>query len=55
LLQENRSFHRHLESLHVPHEYQEYPGGHDRAYWDRHIQEAIEFRARAPPLKRPGQ
>jgi S-formylglutathione hydrolase FrmB len=43
LLDQNRAFHAHLESLHIPHEYQEFPGGHDWAYWDTHIQEAIAF------------
>jgi putative tributyrin esterase len=46
LLEENRAFHRHLESLHVPHEYQEFPGGHDWAYWDKHVQDAVAFHAR---------
>jgi putative tributyrin esterase len=46
LLAQNRAFHRHLESLHVPHEYQEFHGGHDWAYWDKHVQEAIAFHAR---------
>lgn len=46
LLEQNRAFHRHLGSLHVPHEYEEFPGGHDWAYWDRHVQEAIAFHTR---------
>ena len=52
LLAENRRFHKHLESLHVPHEYQEYPGVHNWAYWDEHIQEAIAFHARNLKLER---
>jgi putative tributyrin esterase len=52
LLEENRSFHRLLESLHIPHEYQEYPGGHNWAYWDMHVQEAVAFHARNLQLKR---
>jgi S-formylglutathione hydrolase FrmB len=51
LLDQNRAFHRHLESLHVAHEYQEFPGGHDWAYWDKHVQEAIKFHARNLHLK----
>jgi len=35
LIDQNRRFHAHLDSLHVPHEYQEYPGAHDWGYWDR--------------------
>lgn len=54
LLDQNRAFDRHLKSLHVPHEYREFPGGHDWAYWDLHIQEAIAFHARNLHLKRPG-
>jgi putative tributyrin esterase len=51
LLQQNRAFHRHLESLRVPHEYQEFPGRHEWAYWDKHVQEAIAFHARNLQLK----
>jgi putative tributyrin esterase len=51
LLEENRTFHRLLESLHIAHEYQEFPGGHNWAYWDRHVQEAIAFHARHLKLK----
>jgi len=51
LLAENRMFHEHLERLHIPHEYQEFPGGHDWGYWDQHVQEAIGFHARNLKLK----
>ena len=46
LIEDNRSFHKHLDSLHVPHEYQEFPGSHNWAYWDTHVQEAVAFHAR---------
>ena len=46
LIDQNRAFHKHLESLHIPHEYEEFPGDHDWAYWDMHVQEAIAFHAR---------
>lgn len=46
LLDQNRDFHRHLDELMIPHEYEEFPGGHDWAYWDAHVQEAVEFHAR---------
>jgi putative tributyrin esterase len=52
LLNQNRAFHGQLESLHIPHEYQEFPGGHDWAYWDEHIREAIAFHARNLQLRR---
>ncbi|HXT36747.1 MAG TPA: alpha/beta hydrolase family protein [Chloroflexota bacterium] len=47
LLEVNRHFHAHLEALHIPHLYREYPGGHAWDYWDRRIQEALAFHARA--------
>lgn len=43
LLKQNRDFHKHLESLHITHEYQEFPGGHDWNYWDTHVREAVAF------------
>ncbi len=46
LLQDNRDFHAHLVKLGIPHEYEEYPGGHEWAYWDLHVQEAIRFHLR---------
>jgi S-formylglutathione hydrolase FrmB len=47
LLDHNRRFSAHLKRLGIPHEYQEYPGGHSWDYWDEHIQEAIRFHLRA--------
>jgi S-formylglutathione hydrolase FrmB len=43
LIEHNRSFHAHLNSLNIAHEYEECPGEHDWAYWDTHVQEAIAF------------
>lgn len=43
LIEQNRAFHKHLDALHIPHEYQEFPGGHDWAYWDLHVPEAVSF------------
>lgn len=51
LLDQNRAFHAHLEKMNVPHEYQEFPGGHDWAYWDEHVREALAFHARNLGLK----
>ena len=51
LLDQNRKFHAHLDSLHIPHEYQEYPGSHDWAYWDTHVQQAIVFHVKNLGLK----
>jgi len=43
LLEHNREFHRHLEKLGVKHEYAEYPGEHNWAYWDEHVQQTLAF------------
>ena len=43
LLDDNRAYHQHLESLKIEHEYEEFPGAHTWDYWDLHIQEAIAF------------
>jgi S-formylglutathione hydrolase FrmB len=43
LLEQNRTFHAHLKGLNFPHEYAEYPGEHNWAYWDEHVREAIAF------------
>jgi len=43
LLGQNRAFHALLESRQIDHEYHEFPGGHDWAYWDCHVREAIAF------------
>jgi S-formylglutathione hydrolase FrmB len=53
LVEDNRSFHRALTELNVPHTYREFPGAHDWDYWDRHVQEALAFHAEALGLKPP--
>ena len=52
LLDGNRRFHAHLDALGIPHEYQEFPGGHTWDYWDRHVQEALAFHARVLGISR---
>jgi S-formylglutathione hydrolase FrmB len=47
LIEDNRSFHKHLNDLKIPHEYEEFPGEHNWDFWDTHIQEAIRFHAKA--------
>jgi S-formylglutathione hydrolase FrmB len=47
LLEENRAFHRYLEKLGIPHEYEEFPGAHTWDYWDQRVQEALTFHQRA--------
>lgn len=46
LLEGGRRFHRHLLRLKIKHQYREFPGEHNWAYWDEHIQEAIRFHAK---------
>lgn len=43
LIDSNRDFHNHLNAHNIPHEYEEFPGVHDWAYWDIHVQEALAF------------
>ncbi len=43
LIEANREFHTYLDSIGVPHEYDEFPGRHDWAYWDEHIGDALRF------------
>ena len=43
LIEHNRNLHAHLERHGIPHEYQEFPGGHEWSYWDEHVQEALAF------------
>ena len=50
LLDANRSFHAHLQEIGYAHQYEEYPGDHSWAYWDLHVQEAIQFHLRSLKL-----
>lgn len=50
LIDHNRKFHAALKKQKIAHEYNEFPGGHDWDYWDEHVQEAINFHARALKL-----
>lgn len=43
LLEANRELHRAFLRMNVSHEYQEYPGGHDWAYWTEHIRQTLAF------------
>ena len=46
LIERSREFHAYLESLHLAHEYAEFPGDHEWSYWDEHVQEALAFHCR---------
>jgi S-formylglutathione hydrolase FrmB len=52
LIEQNREFHKHLESCRIPHEYEEFPGAHNWEYWDLHVREALAFHARNLKLER---
>ena len=43
LIEENRRFHQHLDSLHYEHVYVEGPGSHEWGYWDAQIQRALDW------------
>ena len=46
LLEHNRRFTAHLDSLGAAHEYEEFPGSHTWDYWDTHVREALAFHCR---------
>jgi S-formylglutathione hydrolase FrmB len=50
LLEDNRTFHRELRRLDVPHEYREFPGAHTWDYWDEHVRDALDFHRNALTL-----
>lgn len=43
LLEDTRTFHRHLQAAALPVTYRESPGLHDWAYWDREIQHVLDW------------
>jgi len=53
LLDQNRDFHAHLDSLEIPHEYLEAPGAHEWGYWDKHVQGALRFHAKHLGISKP--
>ncbi|CAN5524464.1 alpha/beta hydrolase family protein [soil metagenome] len=50
LIDDNRKFRAALKNQRIPHEYREFPGGHDWDYWEHHVQDALKFHARALKL-----
>jgi len=46
LIGSNRRFHAHLQTLGIPHNYTEHPGGHTWDYWDLHVQTALQQHTR---------
>lgn len=51
LFEDNREFTQRLDEMGIPHEYEEFPGAHDWAYWDLHIQDALKFHAKHLRMK----
>lgn len=47
LIEDNRAYHAYLKSMGFAHEYAEFPGEHNWAYWDIHVQEALDFHLRS--------
>ncbi|HEY6447626.1 MAG TPA: alpha/beta fold hydrolase [Acidobacteriaceae bacterium] len=43
LLAGNRALHAALQRARIPHAYEEHPGGHDWAYWQRHVRTTLRF------------
>jgi S-formylglutathione hydrolase FrmB len=46
LIDANRTLHRKFDELGIEHEYEEFPGAHDWAYWDLHVRDALKFHIR---------
>ena len=43
LIEENRQLHRDLAAANIPHEYEEFPGGHQWPYWEAHVADSLRF------------
>ena len=46
LLDANRALHGGLQAAGIAHQYAEIPGGHDWAFWSRHLEDTLRFLAR---------
>ncbi|MEM9920428.1 MAG: alpha/beta hydrolase-fold protein, partial [Bacteroidota bacterium] len=43
LLDANRLLHAELEQAGIPHQYEEFPGGHEWSYWEQHLEDTLLF------------
>jgi S-formylglutathione hydrolase FrmB len=43
LLEDNRGFHQHLDTIHYEHTYEESPGTHEWGYWDAQIRKVLDW------------
>ncbi len=48
LLDDNRSFHHHLDAMHYEHSYEESPGTHEWGYWDAQIRKVLDWLPQRP-------
>jgi enterochelin esterase-like enzyme len=39
----NRELHGELDKLGIPHVYEEFPGGHEWPYWEKHLETTLKF------------
>ena len=46
LIEPNRELHRALDELSIPHVYEEFAGGHEWDYWEKHLADSLRFFAR---------
>jgi S-formylglutathione hydrolase FrmB len=46
LLQHNRHLHNELDRAGITHVYEEFPGGHEWPYWEKHFEETLRFFAK---------
>lgn len=54
LIRYNRDLHRRMTEQGIPHEYEEFPGGHEWPYWEEHVSKSILFFARQLGAPRTG-
>lgn len=43
LVEYNQELHRQMERQQIPHTYEEFPGGHEWPYWEKHIGRSVRF------------
>ncbi len=43
LIESNRLLHRQLSEFNIAHNYEEFEGGHEWAYWQKHVEETFKF------------
>ena len=43
LIEANRQLHQEMTSAEIPHQYQEFPGGHEWPYWQEHVRKTFLF------------